>query len=600
MKRTILAKLVESLALLETLANKEDAERVSILNDLQTMLIKQIQSLTKKSPILKKREINLGEVKERLGVNFALERTPEETILASWIFNLQPKARFYLLSFFSIKESILPFFVQIPTEEEEAIINILAVLLLREAYQINSLENPLLSAIRSKIYSETIANISYLTWDNLLALLITKKIPFIEVFLKLKGMFRHKDQLNQRKSTLSKEFMNWVNENTYDELYAIFPVYINYKLIELIENLLELGYKKSSTSYLAHKLNVSQKTITHRFKALNESYTTYWLPEINFEKMNLHNYLLKITLKKDKYLMPLATKLLENPYLQNIYVGSDSNSSSIIYSPRLVCPHIISERLHEWLRKKTQEGIISDFCVNFIREKYRYHTLSERPVIPSEIKSFEKMAKKIEPSLKKFLFSHVNPRSQVTQKTKPMSFDYNLLYFLSIIKGKYLLRARYAVWINEFKGFYQKNNISTTDINAQIDLLYYYELQARKKGLIDFSLYLRSLMKRAPNVLIMEIPTSHGQSDEQLETVVDKLRIFSYLGEICLYDRYLFQILGISHKHPLRKSIEQFLVKNGFSPIFYTIKLQKSKFIPLHELYDYEEQKWKIDGISSF
>ncbi len=596
MKHIDIQKLAEDLAVLETLAIKEVDQRVSILNDLQTVFQNKLKAYTKKKPHWPQRRIVLGQVEDNMGVHYAIKRTSTKTILATWIFNLQPKTRFYLLSFFTAKEALLPFFAQIPTEEEEAIINILAILLLREIYQIQSLENPLLSAIRSKIYSELIANISYLLWDNMLVMLITKKVPLIDAFLEFDKLLNSKEQLLQRKRSFTSKFMEWVNERTITELDAILPLFIHYKLIELIENFLELGYELSSTSFIARKLKLSQKTVTNRFKALNESYSTFWLTEINFEEMNLHNYFIKITLAKEKYLKPLATKLLENPYIQNIYTGSNSNNA-IIYSPRFICPHIVSERLHEHLRKIAREGIVSDFSVSLIREKYRYFTLSERPITLKKIAPFEQMVKTLEPSLRKYLFSHIKRSSTIPEKDKPVNFDYNLLSFLSIIKGKYLLRARYAVWINEFKDFYLRNKISPTNVKEQINLLYYYELQAKKKKLINFSLYIRSLMKRAPNVLIIELPNS-GLSNEELNAVIDKLRILSFLGQVDLYDRHLFQILGISHSHPLAKSIEQFLVDEGLSPSLYTIKLQKTKFLPFHELYDYEEQKWKIEGIS--
>ncbi|MHA1462607.1 MAG: hypothetical protein ACTSQ0_06025, partial [Candidatus Heimdallarchaeota archaeon] len=74
-------------------------------------------------------------------------------------------------------------------------------------------------------------------------------------------------------------------------------------------------------------------------------------------------------------------------------------------------------------------------------------------------------------------------------------------------------------------------------------------------------------------------------------------RVFSFMGQINLYDRYVFQIPGISHTHPIREIIEEELNKFGLAPNFYTIRLQKSRFVPLQELYDYEDQKWKLIDI---
>jgi hypothetical protein len=51
---------------------------------------------------------------------------------------------------------------------------------------------------------------------------------------------------------------------------------------------------------------------------------------------------------------------------------------------------------------------------------------------------------------------------------------------------------------------------------------------------------------------------------------------------------------GISHEHPVKNMIYETLKKEGIEPIFYTINLAKSRFVPLHDLFNYDEQKWKI------
>ncbi|MHA1211244.1 MAG: hypothetical protein ACTSSH_02170 [Candidatus Heimdallarchaeota archaeon] len=79
-----------------------------------------------------------------------------------------------------------------------------------------------------------------------------------------------------------------------------------------------------------------------------------------------------------------------------------------------------------------------------------------------------------------------------------------------------------------------------------------------------------------------------------IEETVEKLRVFSFLGQITLHDRIVFTIPGVSHQHFIKNIIENELRKSEIKSSFYTLGLAKSKFIPFHDLYDYDEQKWLI------
>jgi len=262
-------------------------------------------------------------------------------VFADWILAMQSKTRIYLLTFLIIKESLLLFFEIEKDGIIEAIINIITILLVVELFKIDTIDNPILSAIRSKIYSEEIAGFSMYYWDNLLLLLIRNNVPFSDVLEEYEKTLKKK--LSNSKEII-KQFSDWTFSKTIKEGDSILPFYTNLKLIELIELLLELGPEKGTTSYIARKLNLSQKTIAKRFKALNESFTTYWRADINYEKINLHNYLFKITLNKRSITEKLTQDLIKIPYLRSIFLGTDSKTD-VLYSPAINCPHIISKQL---------------------------------------------------------------------------------------------------------------------------------------------------------------------------------------------------------------------------------------------------------------
>ncbi len=592
MKAPFKKALLEKIEFLLSISNIKKSELVESINAVFESSIGIFSDILKKQPVLSQRTISFGKVKEDFGVDFGLNRTREKVVIAKWILDLQPKTRNYLLSFLIIKECLLHFLLKDVGEIDEAIINIVTILLLVELFEITTIDNPILSAIRSKIYSEEIAELSHYYWDNLLLLLIRNNIHFLNVLKKFFEIIE-KD-LNSSLDKI-KLFSEWIFSKTVKEGDSILPFYTNSKLIELIETLFELGYEKGTTSFIAHKLKLSQKTITKRFKALNESYFSYWRSDINYEKINLHNYLFKIIVNKGAIYEKLIRDLLNIPYLKSLFQGTDSNSK-ILYSPTLVCPHIISDQLDERLRKMKNKGLIKDYSLQLVRERYRNFAITNSPYNPT-ISTFKKLINQKDSLLRKYTFYKYKRGSMIPSKGKPINLDYNLLYFLSVIDLKFLLRARYGVLLNEFKKFYMENNIPITDVNAQTNLLYQNELRAKNRGLLSFSLYMRNLMKRSPDVLIFEIPTSNGFSDVEFKEIIRKLSVFSLLGQNTLYDRHIFNIPGVAHTHPIRDVIQEFLDKEGLTSSFFTIKLHKSKFVPLQDLFDYEENKWKITNI---
>jgi len=104
---------------------------------------------------------------------------------------------------------------------------------------------------------------------------------------------------------------------------------------------------------------------------------------------------------------------------------------------------------------------------------------------------------------------------------------------------------------------------------------------------------MRSHRPQVSNVLIFEISTINNITDEKLEQLRNRLHVFSFLGVVVLSDRAIFTLPGVSHEHPIKELIEEVLAEEKIESVFYTIKLSKNRFVPLHELYDFDTQKWK-------
>jgi len=583
--------MFEKLESLDKISELNKMEITELINDLLIDIISILSKFLRNKSIIQKRNFVFGNVKQDLGIKYGLIRSKDKIIVANWILDLQFKTRNYLIFFLIIKEGILHFYKNDMSEIDEVIINIITIQLLVEIFGIKTVDTPMLNIIRTRMFSEEIANLNPYYWDNLLLLIVRNKISFSEILDKYEDIT---NRTSISSSEIIKLFSEWTFSKTLKEGDSILPIFANLKLIELIELLNELGHEKGTTSFIAKKLNLTQKTITKRFKALNESYSTYWRIDLNYEKINLHNYLFMIKVKEKKHSKKLSQMLLNIPYLKSLFLGSDSESD-ILYSPTLVCPHIISDQLNERLDKMKNSGIIKDYFMQIVRERIRRFTIMNYPFESTNM-TFKKLIKQNDSSLRKYIFYQYKRSSKLPTEEKPLNLDINLLNFLSVINTKLLLKSRYGVSINEFKKFYLRNNILQTDVKAQTDLLYQNELRAKKRGLISFSLYMRNLMKRSTDVLIFEIPISNGISDKELSTIIKKLQVFSLMGQNTLYDRHIFNLPGVAHTHPIKKVIQDFLEKEGLMPTFYTIKFYKTNFVPLHDLYDFEDQKWKITG----
>ncbi|MHA1187647.1 MAG: hypothetical protein ACTSSK_12390 [Candidatus Heimdallarchaeota archaeon] len=539
-------------------------------------------------PIHPRRKITLDMINENSGVNLGVKRTETAIIIQKWIFELQQRAKGYMLTFVIVKESLMLFFKEELNELEESIINIATILWLKQLYNIKALDNPIFASIDSWIYPETISGIDYNLISNLQVILFIKNISFNEVittYLKIKQEF------NPDENELYNKIREWVQSFVKDD-DVIAPIYVRSRLMPIIDNLLEFGYEKGSSSVIAKKLNVHENTTRNYFREMMTNYATFWRPLISFERFKLHKYFFKIKIKDQTKYDQIYDLLWNIPYLKTLYVGEE-NGQQILYSPSLICPHLISEQINERLRKFEANGII-DYTLQLIRERYIVGAITSNYFTPS-IKTFRDLLSKkpMKLEIKKLTFSEEKRDASMEFDDDDIPFDFNLLYFLSILRNKYLLKSRYGVMVSELPKFFEINNIAISDVVSQTDFINQIEIRARRRNLLSYALYMRSHRPRGSDVLIFEILNIENYTDKKFEQLREQLNVFSFLGVVYLSDRILFTLPGVSYEHPIKEVIEEILAEEKMESLFYTINLSKAKFVPLHELYDFDTQKWK-------
>jgi hypothetical protein len=577
---------------------KDNEELVLFLNSSLKNITNQLTSFFEEKTVSNFKKFQLGLVETDFSITYGYLRSNGLIILADWLFDLPKMIKNYMLQFIIVKESILHYFNvkkdHIFSEIEEVITNITSILLLAEVFSINAFDSPLIASIRARIYPSEICGKDNVFWDNLLRLLFCKKIPFANVLKLAKEIFSNRTE-DITQEDIINVFSKWVFDTAVKEEDVIIPIYLTNRLISIVDQLLEFGYENGSAPNIASKTNLHENTIRNQMTYLTQHYSTFWRPEINLEKINLNNYFLRIQMKDSNSFEKVSQMIINIPYVMSVYHGKYPENQ-IIYSPHLFCPHIIANNLDAKLLDLQNKKIIDNYTLQITREKKHHATISNYPFEPKK-KTFQDLIDgKHNQILRKYVFSHSKKEFSM-EIEDDIPFDYNLLYFLSILRSKYLLRSRYGVAISELPKLYELNDISSVDVIKQTDFLNQIEIRARKRGLLTYCFFIRSLTRRGSDILVTEIKNIDDYPKKLLNEVIEKLRVFSFLGQITLHDRIIFTMPGVSHQHYIKEIIQNELNKTEMEAIFYTIGIANSKILSLHDLYDFDNQKWKIIGI---
>ncbi|MEA2070142.1 MAG: hypothetical protein U9O98_02530 [Asgard group archaeon] len=519
----------------------------------------------------------IGTVQKENRMRFAIDREKTEIIIANWLFDFQFRLQQYILYLIIVKESIQNFLPNIP----EPILNILTVIFYCDQNNIKSIDDPVMASFSTHFYTENFGGRAFSYYIILLFLLISKQVPFKSI---LNEIVKISSTIEENEQIIS-QISAWIIENNINIEDTIAPIYLNERLFPIFEDLVQMNYQEFSVSEISKKTDLHPNTIRNRLKDLASTNNAFWRAVINFQKLKLNNYFLKIVVKKKKLSKKLLNYITQIDYLKSIYQSKYTNDI-ILYSPSLISPHIVVENLKRKLEKAHASNDIVNYDLQIIRERIHYTTITDYP-FRNTIQQVERFLAGDTDHLHKYKLAHEKRDFSLEFDISMLDLDYKLLYFLSLLKGKFLLQARYIVEVSELPKFYEYNALDMTDLDAQTDLLSQLSIRAHRNDLLDFALFIRSFAKLSADVLVFEIP-----QESINEEIIEKLSVFSFLGQISLYDKTIFNIPGISHRSKLKDVLQKALLKEGIEPSFYTISLQQSRFIPFHELYDYENKKW--------
>ncbi|MHA1435900.1 MAG: hypothetical protein ACTSO7_18840, partial [Candidatus Heimdallarchaeota archaeon] len=540
----------------------------------------------KNKKILQCENIDFDHIEEKNGLREVIIWSKSKTIFTIRILDYPKRKQYYILLFLIVKASLLHLVDSTIHETEEPILDLLSLLWLRDVFKIKDKTRKIFEGHANYAFFKE----NQIHWGTLLAVCIVCNISFSEM------LEYYIDYRRKPKTTREQSFeliKNWIYEKAYSEEYWISPIYLNNKLFNLVEVLGEQGYKNSSSSKIALKLNVHKNTIRDQFDQLTSKFTVIWKAFINLTKLNLFCYLLRINVNEKEFLEKITDYLIEIPYIKTIYIGN-SPESNVIYSPNFEGPHFLSEQIYKQLESFQKKGIITNFYMELVKERTLCNTFTTRFQTPT-IKYLQSLFRKRDQNLRKCSFYQSKfDYSIESLSNKQISLDYQLLYYLSFINAITLKKSTTHVKWNEYKEFLEYSNIAEHETQRMNKLLNHLKTKAIRKNLLSFHFYLRPIGRIKQNVTIIEFPFKNHIIPREFYNVLDRIRIFSLTGNIRTNDRFVLTIPGISQNHPICKEIDQLLEKSKIEAETYTVAPERRQSVPYHKLFDFEKGKWKL------
>jgi hypothetical protein len=581
---------------LQKLSLDETEKLVNWLQELLSIFIDSIQSELPDYPAKKHRKITLvSNDNNRFGHSFGVQRDAKKSQFSSWLFELEKEEKEYLLLFLTVKEALLHF-ISFSEKNEvftELFINVITMVWLGNKGFIKTIGDRIVrfNRIRCRI-AEIELNYWLITIFQTFFILDT---PYSEIIKKIDLFLQTFENKEWSNKELMKYFDEWV-DNLYISEEMVAPFYLQNRLIKIIKIMLKLGYEKSSSANIASTLKIHNNTARNYMYEIRKAFRPLWFPIWHLELFNLQNYLLILKTNSEAKQSKILEKLKDNPYIESIYKSMKHEESFIITSQDMRCPTNEAEKINKQFQHWQEQNLITQFYFQPRTEFITYSTFTSKKILFTP-KKYEQQTNRLDDSIFKFK-NHYLEKSPSDSKGKlPIKLDYNLLNFKSVFRSRGIIKSMYIVYLDEFYEMCKKNNIQRENDKIVTDFLNQQEIRLRRRNLLHYKLITVPLMSPI-NLLAIEIPYQSNKDYKKLAKLLDQYIIFSWVYEYITRDKILLIIRSnFSAKHPIVKFLEDMLKKEGFEPTFSNIDWYFSKPIPYHELFDFEQNKWKLNQI---
>ena len=539
--------------------------------------------------------ISFGEAPE-FGSDFGTVRMSDSIIFANWIENLIPDTfRFNILEFLIIREAFSFFFeaevlfgnLLVVTEYLQ---NILAYAYLRKAYDRKSMEikfthvrskflfNPRnLSSEETRLHNKRYELISIVTTQSIsYSLLFNSYLHFIEDLVDEEIDF--------------EEILNYlIRYLSNSPLEIAAPIRLRRNSLSVLESLVNIGFD-ASTRDIANHLNLNHTTVNRELIKIASRYIAVFRVEKNFHKLGLNHHLIIIKYKNgdSSSTEEILDLLKSNRYIFEIYSGLGSNFN-YVYCLTL-CPYIVAENLIFKLRRFENKEIIEEFDVIPLKNRIFRSAFVEDSFSPS-IANFKRLIDSELDCTKLVTFENTN-----FEEDSAYRFAFNEKKLLWLISA---YQSNGIVHYNHFRGFTSElrnllveNGQDWDDMASCIDFLNNIRRSLIEKKLIDFRLSL-SISNLAVNEMLV-VKIQCDPDDNRINSLLDKLNVFGGSVVHKGYDHIFLLVYSVHYQHPLAELIVDEFKTGGFDCEVFSVKNIVWRFVPLHDLYSFEDQKWLL------
>jgi hypothetical protein len=539
--------------------------------------------------------IKIGDAPE-YGSKYGVNRNDKEIIYGSWLENLKPKYyKVNLVEFLIIRESIACFIDEdllfdVDINLAQYILNISALAYMRKKHESRSFETRLIN-IRNRvlIIGENLKEeekFFLAKLQSLSSIIISQQITYqhlFETFLH----FLDETSLSEIDEGEILDYIYRYMSNIPEEIIA--PIRLKKNTLQVVEKVIKLGFDATAKK-ISSILGRDHATIFREFNRIASRYKAYLKVHKNYHKLGLHFYYILIQLSKDKEdnFTRALNELNKDRYVGLIFEG-ENKSSRYIFSITL-CPHFVSDSLGNKFENFLKNKVITSFEIKPIRNRIFMTSFIEDRFEPS-IENYGKLLNEEITCTKLKTWDDNN-----FQKAPPMRFtekEDNLLRAMSIYRSHSLVNPQsYRGFSAQMKKFAEDNNVNVNELDDYLGFMNVLRNQLLENNLIDFRLELTVTYLAIADQLIIKV--NCNPDDEKVQTLMNKLSIFSSIFFIVYHDGIIIKIIGLNNGHEITNLIEDLLINNELEFETFTVNQKPLKYIPFNELYHYKGNKWAL------
>ncbi|MBD3189911.1 MAG: ArsR family transcriptional regulator [Candidatus Heimdallarchaeota archaeon] len=545
-------------------------------------------------------ERELSDIKIELGKapeyyeSFGVHRQTNKLIFGEWLNRIEPKTvrkRFW--EFILVREALTLFFEKKFFGKElrqltNFILNIGTFAFLKKKYP-KTLESKF-NVIRGRflLIDEETKKEHYLLLNlrSLIDKIVNQGISY-QTLLDTFKKFIDEDIISQINIEELVNDLSLVFSNNPLEIAA--PIYLPKRTADILEKLVELGFKTSTTE-IAESLEINQSTVSRHIAKLSSRYTAKWIIERNWAKLGLETHLLliRLPLGKANRLASLIEELLNYRYIYNIFEGRGKDYLyiyTVIHSPNLLIK-IISKKLSLYQKK----GYVSSFLFKRVFNRLYYMGITSnyfRSTISDLIKIINDEISVTRINLWDNNWHQDEHFAQLDSKDKP------LLRFLSIIQSDSLTSyGNYGCFLPELKRFLEDHNLNINSLSEALSFINNLQKRALDRELVNYRLTLA--ISRPFSQVFLVIRIMNVQTADSKNNIINKFSKFNVIF-LQLEKEIILIIIGLSFDHKMSSILVELVREMGYKTEFFSIKYRINRFVPYHQLYDYQSGKWFIN-----